>query len=125
VTAKLAVIVPLGLTQTLAWASSYYLLAILAEPIARDTRMPSTAVFAAFSGALLISAAIGPRVGRTIDKFGGRPILVLSNVCFGLGLALLAVRRGRVSVWLGSSSGLAWGRASTTRPLPRSAAFTA
>ncbi len=87
---KLAVIVPLGLTQTLAWASSYYLLAILADPIARDTQMPSTAVFAAFSGSLLVSASIGPYVGKTIDKFGGRLVLVLSNVCFAIGLALLA-----------------------------------
>ena len=74
--AKLAVVVPLGITQTLAWASSYYLLAILAEPIAHDMRMPSTAVFTAFSAALLISAAIGPHVGRTIDRFGGRLILM-------------------------------------------------
>ena len=44
VNAKLAVIVPLGLTQTLAWASSYYLLAILAEPIARDTHVATTVV---------------------------------------------------------------------------------
>jgi MFS family permease len=87
---KLAVIVPLGLTQTLAWASSYYLLAILAEPIARDTHVASTAVFAAFSAALLISAAIGPHVGRTIDRFGGRLVLMLSNICFAFGLALLA-----------------------------------
>ncbi len=87
---KLAVIVPLGLTQTLAWASSYYLLAILADPIARDTHMSSTAVFAAFSGALLVSALIGPHVGATIDKFGGRLVLALSNVCFAIGLALLA-----------------------------------
>ena len=88
--AKLAVVVPLGITQTLAWASSYYLLAILAEPIAHDMRMPSTAVFAAFSAALLISAIIGPHVGRTIDRFGGRLILMFSNVCFALGLTLLA-----------------------------------
>jgi predicted MFS family arabinose efflux permease len=87
---KLAVIVPLGLTQTLAWASSYYLLAILAEPIARDIHVPTTVVFAAFSGSLLVSAIIGPHVGRTIDRFGGRLVLVLSNVCFALGLAALA-----------------------------------
>ena len=87
---KLAVIVPLGPTQTLAWASSYYLLAILAEPIARDTHVPTTVVFAAFSGALLVSAMIGPHVGRKIDKFGGRLVLVLSNVSFALGLAVLA-----------------------------------
>jgi predicted MFS family arabinose efflux permease len=93
VSAKLAVVVPLGITQTLAWASSYYLLAILAEPIAHDMRMPSTAVFAAFSGALLISAAIGPHVGRTIDRFGGRLVLMFSNICFALGLALLAAAR--------------------------------
>jgi MFS-type transporter involved in bile tolerance (Atg22 family) len=73
VNTELAVIVPLGITQTLAWASSYYLLAIPAEPIARDTHVASTTVFAAISVALLISAAIGPHVGRTIDKFGGRP----------------------------------------------------
>jgi len=90
VSAKLAVVVPLGLTQTLAWASSYYLLAILAEPIAHDTHVPLAAVFAAFSGALLISAVIGPHVGKTIDTFGGRLVLVLSNVSFALGLALLA-----------------------------------
>ena len=45
---------------------------------------------AAFSAALLISAAIGPHVGRTIDKFGGRLVLMLSNICFAFGLALLA-----------------------------------
>jgi len=89
-TTKLAVVVPLGVTQTLAWASSYYLLAILAEPIARDMHVPLAAVFAAFSGSLLISAVIGPHVGKTIDKFGGRLVLMLSNVCFALGLALLA-----------------------------------
>jgi len=87
---KLAVILPLGIAQTLAWASSYYLLAILAEPIARDTGLKPTAVFAAFSGALLISALIGPRVGRTIDRIGGRVVLVLSSLSFALGLGLLA-----------------------------------
>ena len=87
---KLAVILPLGTTQTLAWASSYYLLAILADPIARDTGMTPAAVFAAFSGSLLISAAIGPRVGKTIDRIGGRLVLILSNLSFALGLGLLA-----------------------------------
>ena len=90
VSSKLAVIVPLGIAQTLAWALSYYLLAILAEPIARNTHVASTAGFAAFSAAPLISAAIGPYVGRTIDRFGSRLILMFSNVCFALGLTLLA-----------------------------------
>lgn len=66
------------------------MLAILAEPIAHDTNLSSTGVFAAFSGALLISASIGPHVGRTIDKIGGRLVLVISNLFFALGLGLLA-----------------------------------
>ncbi len=81
---------PLGITQTLAWASSYYLPAILAEPIARDTGVTPSAVFAALSGALLIPALIGPRVGKTIDRIGGRQVLMLSNLFFALGLGLLA-----------------------------------
>ncbi len=86
----------MGITQTLAWASSFYLLAILAEPIARDTGMTTAAVFAAFSGSLLIPAAIGPRVGKTIDRIGGRLVLILSNLSFALGLGLLAAS----SSWL-------------------------
>jgi hypothetical protein len=50
VSSKLAVIVPLGITRTVAWASSYYLLAILAEPIAHDMHVASPAVFARLYG---------------------------------------------------------------------------
>ncbi len=85
------VVLALGTTQTLAWASSYYLLAILAGPIATDTGMSTNEVFAAFSLALLISALLGPKVGRTIDKFGGRAVLIGSNLFFAAGLGLLAI----------------------------------
>jgi hypothetical protein len=74
----------------LAWASSYYLLAILAEPIACDTGMSTATVFAAFSGALLLAALVGPRVGKTIDRTGGRLVLIVSNLLFAAGLGLLA-----------------------------------
>ena len=36
-------------------------------------------MFGAFSVSLLIAAAIGPRVGRTIDEFGGRAVLMASQ----------------------------------------------
>ena len=82
-----ATVTILGITQTLAWASSYYLPAILAIPIARDTGIDSLQVFAAFSVSLIISAALGPRVGRTIDAIGGREVLAISNIAFAAGLA--------------------------------------
>lgn len=90
VTSQLRIVVPLGITQTLAWASSYYLPAILADPIARDLGLTADWIFAAFSASLVISGLLGPRVGRQIDLVGGRWVLSLSNIVFAGGLVVLA-----------------------------------
>jgi len=86
---QLPIVLALGTTQTLAWASSYYLPAILADPIARDLGVSSNWIFGAFSGSLVISAMLGPRVGRQIDLVGGRQVLSLSNLTLAAGLTLL------------------------------------
>jgi MFS family permease len=86
---QLPIIVALGTTQTLAWASSYYLPAILADPIGRDVGVSSNWIFAAFSASLVISALLGPRIGRQIDLVGGRSVLSISNVTLAAGLVLL------------------------------------
>ncbi len=86
---QLPVIFALGTTQTLAWASSYYLPAILADPIARDLGVSSNWIFAAFSASLVIAALLGPRVGRQIDLVGGRSVLSTSNLVLAAGLTLL------------------------------------
>ena len=88
---QFSIIVALGTTQTLAWASSYYLPAILADPIARDLGVSSNWIFAAFSASLVISAMLGPRIGRQIDLVGGRSVLSLSNLVLAAGLALLGL----------------------------------
>ena len=85
----LPLVLALGTTQTLAWASSMYLPAILADPIARDLGVSSNWVFAAFSASLVLSALLGPRIGRQIDLVGGRSVLSLSNLVLAAGLALL------------------------------------
>ena len=82
--------VMLGVAQTLSWASSYYLPAVLAEPISRAVGIAYSTVFAAFSVALLVSAATGPVAGQLIDRFGGRPVLIASNLVFAAGLAILS-----------------------------------
>jgi predicted MFS family arabinose efflux permease len=86
---QLPVILALGTTQTLAWASSMYLPAILADPMARDLNVSSNWVFAAFSASLVISALLGPRIGRQIDLVGGRSVLSMSNLVLAAGLTLL------------------------------------
>jgi MFS family permease len=95
-----ALVLALGSAQTLAWASTYYLPAILALPMARELGVAPATVFAAFSVALLISAALGPLAGRTIDRVGGRPVLMATSLCFAAGLALLGLASGPVGLFL-------------------------
>ena len=91
----------LGTAQTLAWASSYYLPAMLAVPMARTFGTAPSTIFAAFSCALVVSALLGPRVGRAIDRWGGKLLLAASNVAFALGLATLALANGLVTFFAG------------------------
>lgn len=84
------VTVLLGIAQTLSWASSYYLLAVLAKPISQSTSTSYSLVFGAFSAALLVAAAVGPVAGRLIDRFGGRSVLLASNLVFACGLLMLS-----------------------------------
>ena len=91
-----AVVAALGTAQTLAWASSYYLPAVLAAPMARSLDVGVPTVFAAFSAALAVSALAGPWAGRAIDRLGGRPVLMGSNAVFALGLLALGMAR---DVW--------------------------
>jgi MFS family permease len=88
---QLPIILALGATQTLAWASSYYLPAILADPIAHDLGVSSNWIFGAFSASLVLSAVLGPWIGRRIDLVGGRQVLSISNLTLAAGLALLGL----------------------------------
>jgi len=89
----------LGTAQTLAWASSYYLPAMLAVPMARDLGVATPTVFAAFSVALIVSALLGPLAGRAIDRHGGRPVLVGTNLLFAAALAGMALAQGPVGLF--------------------------
>ncbi|MFL6692994.1 MAG: MFS transporter [Ramlibacter sp.] len=103
----------LGTAQTLAWASSYYLPAIVAGPIARDLGVSAPTVFAAFSVALVVSALLGPHAGQAIDRWGGRPVLSGTSLVFAAGLALLGLAQGPIALFaawivlgIGMGSGL-------------------
>ena len=92
-------VVRLGTTQTLAWASSYYLPAMLAAPMAHDLGISTPTVFAAFSLALIVSALLGPLAGYAIDRHGGRPVLLATNGVFALGLVAMALAQGPITLY--------------------------
>jgi len=93
------VVLLLGSAQTLAWASSYYLPAIVAAPMARELGVSVATVFLAFSVALVLAALVGPATGRFIDHHGGRRLLVGTNLLFAAGLAALALAEGPLSLF--------------------------
>lgn len=85
------IIVALGITQILAWGTSFYLLTVLAAPIAEDTGWPLTFIVGGFSAALLVSGLAAPKVGRLIARHGGRGVLAGGAALMGAGLALLGL----------------------------------
>lgn len=102
-----------GLTQILAWGSSYYLLAVLAAPISADTGWPLPWVVGGQTVGLLVAGAVSPQVGRLIERHGGRPVLAGAIVLLVLGLLTLAVAPNRAvygAAWvllgLGMGAGL-------------------
>ncbi len=97
---RTAVVISLGSTQTIAWGSTYYLPAILARPMAAEFGVSASLIFAMFSVALLLAGIGGPWVGRRIDRFGGRGMLVASNLVFGAALTLMSWAPDTAWLWV-------------------------
>lgn len=95
------VVAALGTAQTIGWASSYYLPAVLAAPMAESLGLSPVWVFGAFSMAMVVSALVGPSAGARIDRFGGRGVLAVSNLVFAAGLAILAAAGSVPVLFLG------------------------
>jgi MFS family permease len=91
------IITALGVVQIFAWGSSYYLLAVLAAPIAVDTSWSLSWIVGALSIGLLAAGIISPRVGDAIGQYGGRPVLILSCLLLAAGLVVLAAAQ---SLWV-------------------------
>ncbi len=103
----------LGVGQILAFGSTFYLPAVLAQPIAADTGWPIAWVIGGLSIGLLVAGLISPLVGRRIHALGGRPVLSLSAILFATGLAILAMApalpvylAGWIVIGLGMGCGL-------------------
>ncbi len=82
--------VAIGFTQTLAWATTFYVPATMVGPAAVDLGVSSTVLIGGFSLALLVTGLMSPLVGRRIDRVGGRGVLALSTVVTACGLLLMA-----------------------------------
>ncbi len=81
----------LGVTQIIGWGTTYYALGALSEDIAASTGWSKTLIFGAFSAALLLSGAISARIGRLMDRSGGRGPMAAGSLLCAVGLALMGL----------------------------------
>lgn len=80
----------LGIAQILVWGGSFFILAVLADPVVRDTGWSRQWVYGGLSLGVLVSGLLAPACGRLIARHRGRTLLSLSGVIVASGLALMA-----------------------------------
>lgn len=85
------VITALGVAQILAWGTSFYFPAVFAGPIVADTGWSLALVVGGTSLGLLVAGLISPTIGRLIERYGGRPVLVASSLLHAAGLVVVGL----------------------------------
>jgi len=90
----------MGLTQILAWSSTFYLPAVLATLISTDTGWSLTQSIAGLSWGFIVTGIFSPKVGHFIDQNGGRKALAISSLLFASGLVLLGLSNHLLTYYL-------------------------
>ena len=88
------IVTVVGAAQVISHAGAYYLPAVMAVPASIELSISSATVYAGLSLALAVSGLAGPTAGKLVDRFGGRPVLIASNLLLATGLSLLALAQG-------------------------------
>ncbi|MEM1306138.1 MAG: MFS transporter [Pseudomonadota bacterium] len=86
----LAAVMAIGVTQIISWGTSFYVLGVLGDPIARDTGWSTTTVFGGFTLAVVASSAISTAAGSAIDRLGSQRVMTVGFVALAAALWLLA-----------------------------------
>ena len=105
-------IVCLGILQILVWGGSFFLMAVMADPISRDTGWPSQWVYGALSLSLMVSALCAPLSSRLVARYGGRPQMAASGAAVAVGLLIMAASHSLVVfllAWVVIGVGMAMG----------------
>ncbi|KTR98982.1 MFS transporter [Pantoea dispersa] len=105
-------IVTLGAVQILSWGGSFYLMAVMANPIIAETGWSQQWVYGALSLGILVSGLLAPLCGRLIARAQGRRLLAASGAVMALGLVIMALSHNLplfLFAWLIIGAGMAMG----------------
>ena len=81
----------LGVGEILAYGTTLYLPAVLAQPIALDTGWPLPWIVAGLTIGSLTAGLISHRVGHAIQTRGGRPVMIAGTLFLAAGLMALGL----------------------------------
>lgn len=84
----------LGVTQLTGFATTLYLLGVLAVPIHLDTGWPLPWIATGLSVGIIVNGLLSPHIGKRVRSGHGGTVLKLSTVLFAAGLGLIAMAHG-------------------------------
>ncbi|GAC1329068.1 MAG: arsenite efflux MFS transporter ArsK [Beijerinckiaceae bacterium] len=94
-------IVLLGFGQICAWGTLYYSFAVTGPLIAREFGISLPNAVLGYSFLLITGAVAAPRVGRTIDRLGGRIVLAAGSIIGAIGLTTIGLAPGPIVYAIG------------------------
>jgi predicted MFS family arabinose efflux permease len=97
---ELRLLAILALTQVISWGAIYYAFSVLAPAIATETRWRAELVYGAFSWSLLVSGLTAARVGKLLDRHGGRAVMACGSLLAGAGLIVLSCSANLLTYYL-------------------------
>lgn len=80
----------LGLTELIAWGTTFYALGVLGRPISADTGWSQSLVFGGMTAGLVTSAILSTAIGRLVDRHGGRPVMTSGLLTAAIGQLVIA-----------------------------------
>jgi MFS family permease len=84
----------LGFHVLAMYGITYYAIGVAAPSMARDLGTTTATIFALFGVAFFLNALSAPRVGRTIDRIGAGPVLLVGSILRAMAILALAVAPG-------------------------------
>lgn len=91
----------LAVTQIIGWGTTFHLPAVLGSVMAPSIGISMEVLFGGISVQLLASALVAPRIGRRIDRLGGRAIMVCGSLLLALALVLISQAHGPILYFIG------------------------
>ncbi|MFZ2103658.1 MAG: MFS transporter [Oricola sp.] len=93
ITERTRIISALGIVEIFAWGSTFYLLAVVADPIRLDTGWSAGTITTGVAIGLLVSGLAARKIGNLIQVEGGRRVLAAGMMLIAAGLAVMGLAR--------------------------------